>query len=268
MNDYISASQIKTYLMCGRKYMHKYILGQKLPYASGALIRGKAIDETANDHFVEKSDKQSGKYDIGLEKNDFIDLAVNNHDTIANEDTPEDWNKEKDISRDKTASFANLYHGSHGKDLKAKDKDSVQQEILVELNFPETDSYDEKKVNLKGYIDLISDKNVVVDNKVSGKNSFKFLNRNLQMVLYSLATGLKDVAIALIQDKKVPESHYIPAKINDMAIASTSQRLRDVINGIEKEVFLPAESGSWNCSSKFCEFWYICDYGERAGKDK
>tara|TARA_R110002020_G_scaffold97645_1_gene232695 strand:- start:2511 stop:3320 length:810 start_codon:yes stop_codon:yes gene_type:complete len=267
MRDYISASQIKTYLTCGQRYMHKYILGIKVPYASGSLIRGNAIDAAANDHFVEKSDESSSKYNIGLGKNDFVDLAVSSHDSIADEEPPENWNKEKYESRDKTARFADLYHGSHGSKLKAKNKDSVQQKILVELSFPETEKYDEKKVNLLGYIDLISDKNVVVDNKVSRSNSFKFLNRNLQMVLYSLATGLKDVAIALIKDVKTPESHYIPTKISNAAISSTSQRVRDVLNGIEKEVFIPAESGSWTCSSKWCEYWYICDYGEKAGKD-
>ena len=77
MRDYISPSQIRTYLMCGQRYMHRYILGVKVPFASGSLIRGSAIDETANDHFIAKSDEQSSQYDAGLNKDDFVDLAIN-----------------------------------------------------------------------------------------------------------------------------------------------------------------------------------------------
>ena len=267
MRDYISASQIKTYLDCGRKYMYRYEQGLKIPSSSGALIRGRAIDETANDHFVKKADEHAETFDSGLERDDFVDLAVSNHDKIADEVPPDNWNKEADTSRDKTSKFADLYHGTHGKKLKAKDVDSVQKEVRATINFPETEISKGMEVNFLGYIDLIGADNTVVDNKVKGRNSYGNLARDLQMSLYSWVTGIKKVAIALILDKKIPESKYLTRNIPQSGHTAVQNKLYDVVNGIEKGVFLPASEGSWVCSSKFCEFWNICDYGEKAGKD-
>tara|TARA_R110002110_G_scaffold260901_3_gene476715 strand:- start:72 stop:887 length:816 start_codon:yes stop_codon:yes gene_type:complete len=268
MRDYISASQINTYLNCGRKFMYRYVEGLKIPTSSGPLIRGRAIDETANDHFVEKADEKASGFDKGLEKTDFVDLAVSNHDKIADEQHPDGWASESDISRDKTSKFADLYHGSHGKRLKAKDVDSVQKEIKANIKFPETDYREGIETEFLGYIDLIGADNTVVDNKVKGRNTYGNLARDLQMSLYSWVTGIKDIAIALVLDKKVPEAKYITSTVPEASHTAIQGKVYDVLNGIKHGVFLPAPEGSWVCSSKFCEFWNICDYGDKAGKEK
>ena len=267
MKDYISASQINTYLTCGRKYMYRYEQGLRIPSSSGALIRGRAIDETANDHFVKKADEYAETFDTGLNKDDFVDLAVTKHDEIADVETPDDWKKEADTSRDKTSKFADLYHGTHGDKLKAKDVDSVQKEIKAHIKFPETEFSESLEIDFLGYIDLIGADNTVVDNKVKGRNTYGNLARDLQLALYSWVTGIKKVAIALILDKKEPESKYLTRNIPDSGRSAVQNKMFDVVTGIKKGVFLPAAEGSWACSSKFCEFWNICNYGEKAGKD-
>jgi len=239
--------------------MYRYEYGLKLPKASGSLIRGKAIDETANDHFVKKADQYSDAFDKGLNNNDFIDLAVSNHDRIAEELPPENWQTEVDESRDKTSKFADLYHGTHGKKLKARDTESVQMEIRSDIGIGK---------DILGYIDLITDKNVVVDNKVKKRNTYGNLARDLQLVLYSMVTKIPRVAIALIQDIKVPKSVYRSQKIPQASYTAVNQKINDVVNGINSGVFLPAPEGSWLCSSNWCEFWNICDFGEKAGRDK
>ena len=66
------------------------------------MLRGLSIDRAANGHFLIKSTNSKG-----MQNKDFIDLAIDQHDQLADE---VDLEVEKSESRDRVMRLSDLYH--------------------------------------------------------------------------------------------------------------------------------------------------------------
>ena len=65
------------------------------------MIRGSSVDKAANDHFDIKADNG-----VGLKRNDFVDLAVSEHDNNAE---VAEMDITKQTSRDRLAEISKKY---------------------------------------------------------------------------------------------------------------------------------------------------------------
>ena len=240
---YISVSQVRTYLQCGMKYYFRYFERIGAP-PTGPMIRGSSVDKAANNHFDVKADNG-----VGLKRNDFVDVAVSEHDS--NADSAE-MDLTKQTSRDRLAEISKKYHTTHAQELIPLSKDSVQLKLNGDIGLD---------VPVLGFADLITKDGIVIDNKVRKQNRVNDLTKDIQLVTYADVGNFNKVGIALVTDNKQPKAQIYTANINDASKSLVRQRIKSVREGINKNVFLPAPEGSWYCSEKWCSFWNICPYG-------
>ena len=253
MNDkpHISQSQVNKYLKCGLQYKYHYIDGNKKPINS-AMLRGSAIDNSANVHF---QNKISGGQGVSL--GSFIDYAVDYHDR------QEDAKGEKqevvfDIpkakSRDMVSELSEVYHKVFGGYNPANVQLKIEQEYDEELDFI-------------GYVDMwLPDLQggLVLDNKVwaKDKRTDPDLTKDTQLVKYAELLGAKKVGLSVVTyDKDKPIGKLILADITQKHIDSVNRRIDKMVEGIRKEVYNPPDQSVWWCSEKWCQHWDECDFG-------
>ena len=102
---HISQSQVNKYLKCGLQYKYHYVDKVKKP-SNGYMLRGSAIDNSANVHFQNKI--EGGK---GVSSSQFVDYAVNYHDENS-EDIEFDIPKDK--SKNAVAELSAVYYEGFG----------------------------------------------------------------------------------------------------------------------------------------------------------
>ena len=253
MNDkpHISQSQVNRYLKCGLQYKYHYIDGNKKPINS-AMLRGSAIDNSANVHF---QNKISGGQGVSLDS--FIDYAVDYHDR------QEDGKGEKqevvfDIpkakSRDMVSELSEVYHKVFGKYNPANVQLKIEKEYDEELNFI-------------GYVDMwLPDLQggLVLDNKVwaKDKRTDPDLTKDTQLVKYAELLGAKKVGLSVVTyDKDKPIAKLILADITQKHIDSVNRRIDKMVEGIRKEVYNPPDQSVWWCTPKWCGYWDECEFG-------
>jgi len=246
--DYISISQVNAYQRCGIQYYFSYIEGIKtLP--NDAMLRGTSVDTSANEHFNEKSQNE-----VGITENNFVDMAVATHDEKS--DDTEFVENTKDESRDKTANASKTYHGVHGQNLKPKlsDNKPTQIEILEDIG---------DNLTLKGYVDLVTEDDVIVDTKVRKADKSIDVESNLQLQTYATILGSDKVGIASVTTAKDPKATYYGGVSNKTTKKRAIQRIKSVSAAIDSNIFLPAAEGSWACGEKYCGYWNMCDFGAK-----
>ena len=246
--EYISVSQVNAYQRCGIQYYFSYIEGIKtLP--NDNMLRGTAIDTSANVHFSEKAINEGG-----VSQNNFVDMAVAKHDEESDDVNFQE--NTKDESRDKTANASKTYHSVHGQVLKPRpgDTNPTQVEIYEDIG---------DNLTLKGYVDLITDDNVIVDTKVRKADKQIDVETNLQLQTYATILDSDKVGIASVTTAKEPKATYYGGVSNDITKKRAIQRIKSVSTAIDSNIFLPAQEGSWVCSEKFCGYWNMCDFGAK-----
>ena len=248
--DYISVSQVNTFQRCGLQYYFSYIEGIKtLP--NDAMLRGTAIDTSANEHFNEKSLNE-----IGITENNFIDMAVATHDEKS--DDTDFLENTKDESRDKTANASKTYHNVHGQIIKPKLNENgdmpTQIKILEDIG---------DNVTLMGFVDLVTDDDTIVDTKVRKADKGIDVEANLQLQTYATVINADKVGIASVTTAKDPKATYYGGVSNKTTKERAIQRIKSVSAAIDSNIFLPAPEGSWVCSEKYCGYWNMCDFGAK-----
>ena len=248
--DYISVSQVNRYQNCGIQYYFHYIEGIKTQ-ANDKMLRGIAIDNSANEHFNEKSQNE-----IGITENNFVDLAVATHDEKSDDVEFDEF--DKDVSRDKTANASKTYHGEHGQIIKPKRSDDGQMPTQIKILEDIGDN-----VTLMGFVDLVTDDDTIVDTKVRGADKSIDVEANLQLQTYATVIGADKVGIASVTTAKTPKATYYGGISNKTTKERAIQRIKSVSAAIDSNIFLPAPEGSWICSEKYCNFFNICDFGAK-----
>ena len=246
--EYISISQVNAYQRCGIQYYFSYIEGIKtLP--NDNMLRGTAIDTSANQHFSEKAINE-----VGISEDNFVDMAVAKHDEESDDVNFQE--NTKDESRDKTAKASKTYHNVHGQILKPKvgDNEPTQVEIYEDIG---------DNLTLKGYVDLVTEDNVIVDTKVRKADKQIDVETNLQLQTYATILDSDKVGIASVTTAKEPKATYYGGISNKTTKTRAIQRIKSVSAAIDSNIFLPAQEGSWICSEKYCGYWNMCDFGAK-----
>jgi len=253
---HISQSQVNKYLKCGLQYKYHYIDKVKKP-SNGYMLRGSAIDYSANVHFQSyidsdyKNRTEDTPYidDQPINKSDFVDRAVNYHDENS-EDVEFDIPKDK--SRDAVSELSEVYYEGFG----TMEPSSVQLKL--------EQKYDED-LDFIGYADMwFPDKSLVLDNKVwmRDKRTNPDLTKDIQMVKYAEILGAKQVGLAVVTYQQGnPVAKLILQDITQKHIEVVKRRIDKAVEGIRKEVYTPPDHSVWWCSEKWCQHWDECDFG-------
>ena len=240
---HISQSQVNKYLKCGLQYKYHYVDKVKKP-SNGYMLRGSAIDNSANVHFQNKI--EGGK---GVSSSQFVDYAVNYHDENS-EDIEFDIPKDK--SRDAVSELSAVYYEGFG----TMEPSSVQLKL--------EQKYDDD-LDFIGYADLwLPDKSLVLDNKVwmRDKRANPDLTKDIQMVKYAEILGAKQVGLSVVTYvNRVPKVKLIIQDITQKHIEVVKRRIDKAVEGIRKEVYTPPDHSVWWCSEKWCQHWDECDFG-------
>ena len=240
---HISQSQVNKYLKCGLQYKYHYVDKVQKP-SNGYMLRGSAIDNSANVHFQNKI--EGGK---GVSSSQFVDYAVNYHDENS-EDVEFDINILQ--SRQHVANLSKVYYEGFG----TMEPSSVQLKL--------EQKYDDD-LDFIGYADMwFPDKSLVLDNKVwmRDKRTNPDLTKDIQMVKYAEILGAKQVGLAVVTYvNRVPKVKLIIQDITQKHIEVVKRRVDKAVEGIRKEVYTPPDHSVWWCSEKWCQHWDECDFG-------
>ena len=240
---HISQSQVNKYLKCGLQYKYHYVDKKKKP-SNGYMLRGSAIDNSANVHFQNKI--EGGK---GVSSSQFVDYAVNYHDENS-EDVEFDIPKDK--SRDAVSELSEVYWKVFGTYRPSSVQLKLEQKYDDDLDFI-------------GYADMwFPDKSLVLDNKVwmRDKKTDPDLTKDIQMVKYAEILGAKQVGLAVVTYQQGnPVAKLILQDITQKHIEVVKRRIDKAVEGIRKEVYTPPDHSVWWCSEKWCQHWDECDFG-------
>jgi hypothetical protein len=252
---HLSPTSIQMYLKCGLQYEFRYVKGIKAPPGI-AVIKGKSIHKTAEANYRQKIESHldmtipllqevaSASFEDEL-KNDFV-LS------------PEEKEKgEKNVigeQKDKTVLLAGAY-GS----MVAPLYQPLYVEEPVQIELPKA------PFDLLGYLDLADNRDQVRDLKTaSRKKQMNDADTSIQLTYYSIAykkkTGREPSSVGLdvLVDTKEPQLQQLITGRDENDMKSFVHTVNKVMDGIKKEVFLPATPGSWQCSEKFCGYWHSC----------
>ena len=263
--DHISYSQLNMVLKCGEQYRRRYVKGDIIP-PSGTLVRGKCGHRA-----LELNLKQKIETDTDLPTEAVLDEFTDNWEkekySIAYGEEELEGRSPKVIEgqlKDSGVGMVRVFHeGDPARKVEAISPRihplEVEQEFLVE--------FEETPVKLKGVIDTVDRDHVISDRKFTGKTpSDADALHDDQLSIYDLghrvkygtpATRLeKHCAIDL---KSGPKTKIVvsPPREEDQLHRILS-RLQAGMNAIKSGTFVPAPSGVWWCSPKWCGYWPTC----------
>jgi len=255
---HISISQLNMYEFCGEQWRRRYIEKEKIP-PGVALIVGKAVDSTVNKNMNLKIDK--GEL-----------FSIDSIKDIARDTANNEWNKgeikldaeeiKKGIKAvkgevvDKTVRLAAL----HAKTLAPKlNPTHVQRKIEIELpGYP---------VDLLGYIDIQEGLKSLRDTKTSSKSPGQSVaDTSDQLTVYAMAVKVIDGAIPekltldCLVDNKTPKLAVIETTRTEEDFQPVLYRIENMMEGIEKEVYIPCRQDHFLCCPKFCGFFNSCRF--------
>lgn len=266
---YLSASAISTLLRCPKQFEFRYILDIVSP-PSEATLTGKAahgaFEHYYNDAMSTKTVRMTPKMvaecsvDVlkkELEEAEF-ELPTPTYDSVVNE----------------LLDLTTTYIAYVGKDVRP---------VSTELPFTYTSQCG---VEIYGFLDLIEELQEsadceeppvgLADYKVTNKkwNLSKLVN-SLQFNIYSLATGIQDIAIHNlvkgVKSKKLPNKppvegvtdvtnniRIISSKFNPRANQHFENMIFSAAQLITAGIFMPCDPEAWCCNDKWCGYWEFC----------
>lgn len=250
---YLSASQIKLYLECPRKYAFKYIERIRTPSGTAAFL-SKVWHSVVEHNYRQKIET---RVDLSLEE--MLDVYASTFNARAlTEEIRYQPGETLGAAKDLGLKVTRIHHTKIALRVFPK---YVEYAFLIDLgpDFP---------YKLFGLWDLVDEDEYVADNKAYNKApSQTDLDKDLQFSLYSLAyratfnaieRGMRMDAIVKPRNKLTdPRAvQLVTNRVNADAVW-TLGLVEDVANGIKKEVFPPNPTG-FLCSPKWCDFWSRC----------
>ncbi len=252
--DYISFSAMNMYCKCGMQYMLHYEEGVKVPPTT-SLINGKEYHGT-----LEVNHRQKVESRVDLPLQDLKDLYADGvqkafQGEVLLKKDENDLGKVEVLDKTLLRGFAALevYH---------RDLAPTRQPLEMEKEFKIRLSDDLPP--LYGFIDLITEGMVVIDDKTAQKTPAKDeAEKSLQLSTYALAFNdlygylppelRLDYVVVTPKTNKGSASPLSTAR-NQGQLDRFIKRLRLVVDGICKGVFIPPEQGHWACG--------YCGYGD------
>lgn len=272
-------SNISTFLKCGMRYYHDVIRGIKRP-PNSALAFGSSFHSMADTNYAQKIETHED-LPTGELKERFVDAFEKRADDI-------EWTAEEKIKKIDVVTSALLTNGEKCVELYQDVVAEHVQPVSVEHTF-RISLGDDFPYDLGGTLDLLADVDddygdqlygdlfrptgdVIIDHKTAGKSPGAAAgDESLQLSIYTLgyrvSTGRIERGACLdhIVKTKTPKIVQRPTMRTDKQLDTTLILIGRVAHQIEycKKTgdFVPTEQSNWWCSSAWCGYWHICEFG-------
>ncbi|KAA3662806.1 MAG: PD-(D/E)XK nuclease family protein [Calditrichaeota bacterium] len=248
MRDYISVSQINTYIGCSLKYRFKYIDELQPAFTPSALAFGSSIHSAIE--WMHKQLMTGNGKDI---KNA---LAIFDADWYAScQGDIQFKKKESEKSLFQKGLKMLEYYSQNLPDSKIMAVEHSFTVPIVDVSTGET-----LDTPLYGIIDLILEDHLIIDFKTAMKSlSADDVDSSLQMTAYSYAYNYKtgqtpNLRIDALYKTKEPKIDRIPTIRGEPDYSKLFNLAKAIINAIQAGVFYPISS--WRCND--CEFKKYC----------
>jgi hypothetical protein len=242
----LSPSQANMYLKCGVMWEFRYIDGLKIA-PGGAMIRGRALDEASNVHYLNVATTNQG-----LQVQEFVQLAVDAHGREVKDGAVLDMPEVQ--SKDIVAIGSEAYYKKIASQVQPRSKEDVQKR--VEWVSP-------LEVPIVGVIDLVIQsptRAMIIDTKFKGKfPSQNDVDNSIQLTTYAMMESVPLVGLAIV--KPTGETKLMVHENDQFDYTRTDGRYRRIWDNIQAGKAIPAIPGTWYCSQKWCGYWSICPYG-------
>jgi hypothetical protein len=269
-----SNSALDLLQQCGEKFRRRHIEGERGP-TSLSRARGVAVHKVGSTSHLRMMDTKTeggGPLQVVMSipspeeaadiAADEFDRSLDGQEVYYNQDEKEEG-EGKARGREKDNSVA---MGQHYTEVVVS-VNPIAVERKIEVRPKDSD------VTIVGILDLVDFNadlgEVVVDLKTSTRKPPKgTADSSQQLTIYTLLrfaeTGVRPSAARLntmVRTKGGKTSHDIQTTTRtEEDIRAFVDRLNAGIDAVKKGSFLPAPTGSWMCSPKYCEFWNTCRY--------
>lgn len=243
----LTASKMKTYLQCGRKYRYEYV--EKAPCKKGvALSFGNAFHDAIELNYAQKV--TSGE-DLPFEQ---LEARFRDKFPALADGAVLEPGQTIEKLTELGVRMLVVHHGEIAPTVRP-----LFVEKSFEISLGEAFPFD-----LTGKWDLVTQDGVVVDNK-SYKNAPKqeWVDRDLQLDVYSLAyrltqgeveNGLRIDAVTKARQPRVVQ--VFTRRTNEDA-AWLLRQIEEVAKGIQAGVFIPNRDNNL-CKPQYCGYWERC----------
>ena len=260
---YISVSQVKTYLLCPRKYELHYIRGEPPAFLPVALAFGSAFHSALAAYYGEiMATGEPLRRDLALDV--FRDAWAKAVDgPVPLQADEEEDEKGADQVVDKGVSMLHAFYDHAGK-APASQVDAVEQSFSVSIHDPETGEVFEEQ--LVGAIDLVlreEGRPVIVEHKTAAKKyGVDQLRFDIQPTAYQLAAremGLGEVGIRyqVVTKTKVPAVQVADVMRDAQDEDDFLRIVGGVLRAIDAGVSYPVRG--WQCRT--CPYEHACRGG-------
>lgn len=230
-NNHISVTQLKSYLRCPLIYKFRWVDKIIVPPDS-SLTLGKSIHSALE---INYSQKVKTKKDLAVET--ITDIFSDSWEDKAKETVFEKEEKPGNV-KDEGIKIITQYH---------RDISPAIQPVMVEREFEL--SFENVDYTLKGFIDLIDDKTVIIDHKTTKRSMQQSaVDADLQLTCYSLAyrhaLGLKEKALrfdVMVRTKK-PKVQQLTTQRTQADLDRFLKILAYVSKAIKTGIFYPNEN--------------------------
>jgi hypothetical protein len=255
---HISPSQIDMYLRCGEQWRRRYLCGEVIPPGI-ALIKGSAVHKAAEVNFEQKI---ASRTDLPLTQ--LCEAAAEHVDATIRKDglflTPEEETigAQKVIGQIKDSAVTMT--GAFVRGIAPRIQPAMVEKFIT-IPIPNC-SHD-----LLGRLDIATEGDEVVDLKTSSrKKTQEDIDRSDQLTFYDAAfeyeTGrpCKGLSLEVVIETKIPTTQTLRSTRGPKDRGILVAKINTILAGVKAGVFLPAASGAWCCSPRFCGYWHTCPF--------
>lgn len=258
---YISPSQINLYTKCGEAWRRRYIKKEIVP-PGVAMVKGTSVHKGAELNFKQKIETRQD-----LKLKEVVDYSVASFETtimtdgllLNQEETLIGRSKVVGSAKDETAKLSKLYIEESAPLYQPK-----HVEVTARIPLPSS-SHD-----LLSIADVITEHDEVIEYKTGKRWSQEKADNEPQLtfqaVTFRALTGRdpKRIRVENLVNNIKPVRNPVDTTRNADDYQALINRINAVLDGINKNVFAPANPGGWWCAKNWCGYWSTCPYVKRS----
>lgn len=251
----LSVTQVLMFTRCAKAWEYRYLIDGKPSPPSGAMIRGSAFHKAVEENMGQKVETHQD-----LPKDWVMDVFDDVYEDLVLETK---WKENEDRGKVKDQGYDMLseYHQTVAPTIQPV---QVEQDfaVLKKVEDPANDVSEEFIVS--GVVDLIDDKNVIIETKTSGRKVSKpkpdhVFQASTYADAYRIDTGNLESGVRLdyATAGKTPGVLQFPIEVTDSMIRFVDNQIEAVARAIALEIFIP-NRGNMLCSPNWCAWYYRC----------
>jgi len=253
-NGYLSPTQLNTFLQCGHKWRYRYIQKLRLP-ASDRVVFGRIYDAALQRFYASMI---AGEPDTERSADVMFEMARLSLEQMENTEGIRWEETNKDEMLREVMDAIMLWREQIGQTIKPLEA-AKEIEWLLPVKNP--------IVKIHGVIDLITQDNVIVDDKAASRKASP--ESSLQMAAYTdwflQHTGRLPEAVVfhtLVRRKSGPTIEITSYKPDETYCSRFRERALQVCKMLEAQIYILPELSSWVCSEKYCDYYNICEHSK------